>query len=313
MPVTSSRRDRRSRALPDRRPGRPERAARSSSGRARRLRARGRVRPPGLPAPRGDRRRPSRARCSVHDQRLPHGADARHRVLGPRARVARGGRPAAHAHALGQGGHGVRRHPRPTRPCACCTSPPELLAFIGAALEIDPIFRSDDPLGALNYMYFRPATSSAGTSTTPTSSSRCCCRRPRPAACSSSRRCCAARTTATTRACGRCSRGDREPGAHHVGRARHAGALPRSLEPAPRDAGRGRPRAHERRALLRRAPGQRLGSETYRLFYGRSTPRRPDARPRHARLIGRGAPPRGRCRAARAAWPRRRCGRCRAG
>lgn len=33
---------------------------------------------------------------------------------------------------------------------------PELLAFVGAALEIDPLHRSDDPLGALNYMYFHP-------------------------------------------------------------------------------------------------------------------------------------------------------------
>ena len=31
---------------------------------------------------------------------------------------------------------------------------PELLRFVGAALEIDPLFRSDDPLGALNYMYY---------------------------------------------------------------------------------------------------------------------------------------------------------------
>jgi hypothetical protein len=33
---------------------------------------------------------------------------------------------------------------------------PELLAFVGAALEIDPLHRSGDPLGALNYMYFHP-------------------------------------------------------------------------------------------------------------------------------------------------------------
>jgi 2OG-Fe(II) oxygenase superfamily len=32
-----------------------------------------------------------------------------------------------------------------------------LLRFVGAALEIDPLFRSDDPLGALNYMYYGPA------------------------------------------------------------------------------------------------------------------------------------------------------------
>jgi hypothetical protein len=31
---------------------------------------------------------------------------------------------------------------------------PELLEFVAAALEIDPLFRSDDPLGALNYMYY---------------------------------------------------------------------------------------------------------------------------------------------------------------
>jgi hypothetical protein len=30
----------------------------------------------------------------------------------------------------------------------------EVLRFVGAALEIDPLFRSDDPLGALNYMYY---------------------------------------------------------------------------------------------------------------------------------------------------------------
>jgi hypothetical protein len=32
----------------------------------------------------------------------------------------------------------------------------QMLAFIGAALEVDPIFRSEDPLGALNYMYYAP-------------------------------------------------------------------------------------------------------------------------------------------------------------
>jgi 2OG-Fe(II) oxygenase superfamily len=32
----------------------------------------------------------------------------------------------------------------------------EMLAFVGAALELDPIYRSDDPLGALNYMYYAP-------------------------------------------------------------------------------------------------------------------------------------------------------------
>jgi 2OG-Fe(II) oxygenase superfamily len=31
-----------------------------------------------------------------------------------------------------------------------------LLRFVGAGLEIDPLFRSDDPLGALNYMYYQP-------------------------------------------------------------------------------------------------------------------------------------------------------------
>lgn len=30
----------------------------------------------------------------------------------------------------------------------------EMLRFIGAALEVDPVFRSEDPLGALNYMYY---------------------------------------------------------------------------------------------------------------------------------------------------------------
>jgi hypothetical protein len=32
----------------------------------------------------------------------------------------------------------------------------ELTAFVGQALEIDPIYRSEDPLGALNYMYYAP-------------------------------------------------------------------------------------------------------------------------------------------------------------
>jgi hypothetical protein len=32
----------------------------------------------------------------------------------------------------------------------------ELTAFVGKALEIDPIHRSEDPLGALNYMYYAP-------------------------------------------------------------------------------------------------------------------------------------------------------------
>ena len=31
-----------------------------------------------------------------------------------------------------------------------------MLAFVGAALEVEPIFRSEDPLGALNYMYYAP-------------------------------------------------------------------------------------------------------------------------------------------------------------
>ena len=31
-----------------------------------------------------------------------------------------------------------------------------MLRFVGAALEIEPIFRSEDPLGALNYMYYAP-------------------------------------------------------------------------------------------------------------------------------------------------------------
>jgi len=32
----------------------------------------------------------------------------------------------------------------------------EMRAFVGRALEIEPIFRSDDPLGALNLMYYGP-------------------------------------------------------------------------------------------------------------------------------------------------------------
>ena len=32
----------------------------------------------------------------------------------------------------------------------------EMLRFVAAALELDPLFRSDDPLGALNYMYYLP-------------------------------------------------------------------------------------------------------------------------------------------------------------
>jgi hypothetical protein len=32
----------------------------------------------------------------------------------------------------------------------------ELLRFVAAALELEPLFRSDDPLGALNYMYYLP-------------------------------------------------------------------------------------------------------------------------------------------------------------
>jgi hypothetical protein len=32
----------------------------------------------------------------------------------------------------------------------------ELTAFVGQALEIEPIYRSQDPLGALNYMYYAP-------------------------------------------------------------------------------------------------------------------------------------------------------------
>jgi hypothetical protein len=32
----------------------------------------------------------------------------------------------------------------------------EMLRFVGEALEIEPIYRSDDPLGALNYMYYAP-------------------------------------------------------------------------------------------------------------------------------------------------------------
>lgn len=31
-----------------------------------------------------------------------------------------------------------------------------MLQFVGAALEVDPLFRSEDPLGALNLMYYAP-------------------------------------------------------------------------------------------------------------------------------------------------------------
>ena len=31
-----------------------------------------------------------------------------------------------------------------------------LSAFVGRALEIEPLYRSDDPLGALNFMYYGP-------------------------------------------------------------------------------------------------------------------------------------------------------------
>ena len=48
--------------------------------------------------------------------------------------------------------------------------------------------------------------------------------------------------------------GDERPRPHDVGRARHARALPRPLEPAPRDAGRGRADASKRRALLTQEP-----------------------------------------------------------
>ena len=33
---------------------------------------------------------------------------------------------------------------------------PEMLRMIASVLEIDPLHRSDDPLGALNFMYYRP-------------------------------------------------------------------------------------------------------------------------------------------------------------
>jgi hypothetical protein len=32
----------------------------------------------------------------------------------------------------------------------------ELTAFVGRALEVEPIYRSEDPLGALNYMFYAP-------------------------------------------------------------------------------------------------------------------------------------------------------------
>ena len=32
----------------------------------------------------------------------------------------------------------------------------ELLRFVSAALELEPLYRSEDPLGALNYMYYAP-------------------------------------------------------------------------------------------------------------------------------------------------------------
>ena len=43
-----------------------------------------------------------------------------------------------------------------TSPVRVVYESPELLAFIGQALEVDPIYRSEDPLGALNYMYYAP-------------------------------------------------------------------------------------------------------------------------------------------------------------
>ena len=57
---------------------------------------------------------------------------------------------------------------------------------------------------------------------------------------------------------------------HDVGRARHARALPRPLEPAPGDADRRLARAHQRHTLVRPCARHRLGEETYRLFYGRT-------------------------------------------
>ena len=128
----------------------------------------------------------------------------------------------------------------------------EMLAFIGAALEIDPIFRSDDPLGALNYMYYAPgdelgwhfdgadfvvtlllqAPEAGGTfEFAPMLRTRGRPQRRRRA-----------------RAARRRSRAD----PHDVGRAGHPRALPRPLEPAPGHAGRGLARAHQRRALVRR-------------------------------------------------------------
>jgi hypothetical protein len=46
-------------------------------------------------------------------------------------------------------------HIPPDSPVRIVYESAEMLAFVGAALEVDPIYTSDDPLGAMNYMYFR--------------------------------------------------------------------------------------------------------------------------------------------------------------
>ena len=92
---------------------------------------------------------------SVRGEAYRTDQDPRRRVLRPAARVARGGRSAPGTHPLGQGGHGARSHSG-RRPRAGAVRVRRPSAFIGAALQVDPIFRSDDPLGALNLMYYPP-------------------------------------------------------------------------------------------------------------------------------------------------------------
>ena len=181
---------------------------------------------------------------------LPHGAGARHRVLRRRPDDPARRRPAAHPRPLGQAGHGARRHPRRlARARALRVAGAAGLRRRGARDRPHPPLR-------------RPARRAQLHVLPPRRRARLALRQRRlrrhPAAAGGQAggvfefapmlRTEDDRNDDGVRAL---LAGDRCEGAHHVGRARDAGALPRTLEPASGHARRGRRAAHERRALLR--------------------------------------------------------------
>ena len=128
----------------------------------------------------------------------------------------------------------------------------EMLAFIGAALEIDPIFRSEDPLGALNYMYYAPGDELGWHFDGADFVVTLLLQAPEAGGTFEFAPMLRSEDDRNEEGVRALLGGDRSRIRTMSGRARHARALPRPLEPAPRHAGRGLAGAHQRRALLRR-------------------------------------------------------------